>query len=103
MIKSELITLISSKQPHLQHKDVELAINNIIDVLIHSVAHGERIEIRGFGGFSMVLHKARISRNPKTGEAVSVPDRHVVHFKPGLDMRDRVNASRLNYPTIRDL
>ena len=100
MIKSELITLISSKQAHLQHKDVELAINHIIDVLIHSVVQGERIEIRGFGGFSTVLHKARMGRNPKTGEAVSVPDRHVVHFKPGLDMRDRVNASRLHYPTI---
>ena len=102
MTKSELITLIGTKQPHLQPKDVELAINNVIDTLIDSIANAERIEIRGFGGFTTVPRKARMGRNPKTGEPVSVPNRHAVHFKPGLDMRYKVNESKLVYPNIKD-
>jgi integration host factor subunit beta len=71
--------------------------------LTTAVANGERIEIRGFGGFSTIHRKARIGRNPKTGESVSVPNRHTVHFKPGLDLRNRVNASKQAFPTIKDL
>ncbi len=103
MTKSELIAMLASKQPHLLQKDVDLAVNSIIEILTSAVANGERIEIRGFGGFSTVPRQARIGRNPKTGESVSVPSRHAVHFKPGLDLRDRVNASRLAYPTILDI
>lgn len=103
MTKSELIAMLASKQPHLLQKDVDLAVNNIIEILTTAVANGERIEIRGFGGFSTVPRQARIGRNPKTGESVCVPNRHAVHFKPGLDLRDRVNASRLDYPTNLDV
>ncbi len=103
MIKSELIGALAAKQAHLLQKDVELAVNTIIDVLTTAVAHGERIEIRGFGGFSTIPRKARIGRNPKTGEHVSLPSRHAVHFKPGLDLRNRVNASKQAFHTIKDL
>ena len=103
MTKSELIERTSLKLPHLMQRDVELAINVIIDAMIHHLARGERIEIRGFGGFSTIPRKARMGRNPKTGESVSLPSRHTVHFKPGLDLRNRVNASKLAFPTIKDL
>ena len=103
MIKSELIGVLATKQASLLPEDVELAVNTIIEVLISTVATGERIEIRGFGGFSTIPRQARIGRNPKTGESVSLPNRHTVHFKPGLDLRDRVNASKLALPTIKDL
>lgn len=103
MIKSELIVALAAKQATLLQEDVGLAVNTIIEVLTTAVATGERIEIRGFGGFSTIPRQARIGRNPKTGESVSVPNRHAVHFKPGLDLRNRVNASKLAFPTIKDL
>jgi len=102
MTKSELITLIAAKQQHLNQRDVEIAVNTIILTLTNSVASQERIEIRGFGGFTTLDRKTRIGRNPKTGEAVRVPNRRVVHFKPGLDLRNKVTASRLEYK-ISDL
>ncbi|AMK75951.1 MULTISPECIES: integration host factor subunit beta [Methylomonas] len=95
MTKSELIAAISNKQPHLLQTDVELAINNILDVLTTTLANGERIEIPGFGGFSMVRRDPRTGRNPKTGEMVSIPQRAALNFKPGLDLRQKVDASRL--------
>jgi integration host factor subunit beta len=103
MIKSELIGVLATKQATLLPEDVELAVNTIIEVLNSTVATGERIEIRGFGGFSTIPRQARMGRNPKTGESVSLPSRHTVHFKPGLDLRNRVNASKLALPTIKDL
>jgi integration host factor subunit beta len=102
MTKSELIALISNKQSHLLSKDVELAINTILQTMTDTVAIGERIEIRGFGSFNTVEHEARIGRNPKTGEAITVPNRHAVHFKPGLEMRHNVNVSRTKFK-ISDL
>ena len=102
MTKSELIAMMASKQPHLHLKDVDLAVNSIIAVLTTTLANGERIEIRGFGGFSTTSRAARIARNPKTGEAVSIPNRHLLHFKPGLDLRQKVNASRVTFKVIKD-
>jgi integration host factor subunit beta len=103
MTKSELIAMLASKQPLLPHKDVTLAIDAIIQTLTEAVAAGQRIEIRGFGGFSTNLRPARHGRNPKTGEAVPVPVRRSLHFKPGMDMRQRVDESRLKYQVVRDL
>jgi integration host factor subunit beta len=103
MTKSELMGVLASKHSTLLQVDVELAVNTIIDVLSTAVAQGERIEIRGFGGFSTIPRKARIARNPKTGKSVSLPSRYAIHFKPGLDLRNRVNASKLAFPTIKDL
>ncbi len=103
MTKSELIAAIANKQPHLLQRDVELAINNILDVLTTTIADGGKIEIRGFGGFSTVHRDPRMGRNPKTGETVSLPRRRTLHFKPGLNLRDKVNASALQNKIIKDV
>jgi len=91
--KSELIEKISLKQNHLAHKDIELSIKSIIEQMSTALAKGDRIEIRGFGSFSLHFRPPRIGRNPKTGDAVSLPGKHVPHFKPGKDLRERVNQS----------
>ena len=94
MTKSELIDSLAKQQPHLDHKDVELAVNGIIEHMCHSLSTGDRIEVRGFGSFSLHYRAAQMGRNPKTGEAVSLTPRYAPHFKPGKELRDRVNASR---------
>ncbi|MEL7285474.1 MAG: integration host factor subunit beta [Pseudomonadota bacterium] len=94
MTKSELIEMIARKQRHLPAKDVELAVKHLLDLMSDSLSQGERIEIRGFGSFSLHYRPPRLGRNPKTGAAVSLSGKHVPHFKPGKDLRDRVNASR---------
>ncbi|MGY6275715.1 integration host factor subunit beta [Methylomonas sp. MgM2] len=103
MTKSELIESLVLKLPHLQQRDVDLAVNSLIHHMITNLANGGRIEIRGFGGFSITERVARMGRNPKTGEQVSLPNRYTTHFKPGLDLRERVNSSKEKYPTIKDL
>ena len=97
MTKSELIEAISRKQKHLTAKDVELAVQHLLDLMSDSLATGQRIEIRGFGSFSLHYRPPRIGRNPKTGEAVALSGKYVPHFKPGKDLRERVNAS-LHFP-----
>lgn len=94
MNKSELIELIARRQSQFNQKDVELAVNQILDSMIDSLSQGERIEIRGFGSFSLHHRKARIGRNPRTGEKVELGDKHVPHFKPGKLLREEVNASK---------
>ena len=93
MTKSELIEVLSSKQSHLAVKDVELAVKMIIEYMAQSLSNGERIEIRGFGSFSLHYREPRKGRNPKTGETVDLVGKYVPHFKPGKEMRERVNAS----------
>lgn len=94
MTKSELIELIARKQTQFSQKDVEIAVNKILDSMIHTLSQGERIEIRGFGSFSLHHRKARVGRNPKTGETVRLSDKRVPHFKPGKSLRERVDASK---------
>ncbi|WP_440995925.1 integration host factor subunit beta [Arhodomonas sp. SL1] len=96
MTKSELIELIADRQQHLPHKDVELAVKTLLEQMSEALASGERIEIRGFGSFSLHRRPPRIGRNPKTGEAVALPGKYVPHFKPGKEMRERVNDGRDN-------
>jgi integration host factor subunit beta len=91
MTKSELIEIISAKQKHLPAKDVELAVKQLLEIMSDALATGERIEIRGFGSFSLHFRPPRQGRNPKTGEAVALAGKHVPHFKPGKDLRERVN------------
>ncbi|MEI6459231.1 MAG: integration host factor subunit beta [Pseudomonadota bacterium] len=91
MTKSELIEIITFKQKSLPAKDVELAVKQMLDIMGDSLATGERIEIRGFGSFALHFRPARQGRNPKTGEAVSLQGKYVPHFKPGKDLRERVN------------
>ena len=93
MTKSELIERIAARQVQLSTKDVELAVKCVIDQMVNGLASGKRIEIRGFGSFSLHYRAARVGRNPKTGEQVQLAGKHVPHFKPGKEMRDRVNDS----------
>lgn len=91
MTKSELIAALSASQPQLQPRDVELAVKELLEQMSAALAAGERIEVRGFGSFSLHYRPPRVGRNPKTGEAVHVPDKFVPHFKPGKELRERVN------------
>ena len=93
MTKSELIELIAANQSQLSPKDVELAVKTMIGQMSETLASGHRIEIRGFGSFSLHYRAPRIGRNPKTGESVGLSGKYVPHFKPGKDLRDRVNDS----------
>ncbi len=92
MTKSELIEILANKQTQLAYKDVELAVKTILEHMVGTLAEGERIEIRGFGSFSLHYRPSRVGRNPKTGDSVTLGDKHVPHFKPGKELRERVNA-----------
>ncbi|MES1927781.1 integration host factor subunit beta [Salinisphaera dokdonensis CL-ES53] len=93
MTKSELIERLVQRQAHMSHRDVELAVKLLLDDVIAELASGGRVEIRGFGSFSVHHRPARRGRNPKTGEAVDIPRKYVPHFKPGKELRERVNTS----------
>mgnify|MGYP005742469991 FL=1 len=91
MTKSELIERLAESQSQLTAKDMELAVKLILDQMADSLARGERIEIRGFGSFSLHYRAPRIGRNPKTGEQVALSGKYAPHFKPGKELRERVN------------
>ncbi len=93
MTKSELIERIVDRQNQLSVKDVELAIKTMLDHMAESLADGERIEIRGFGSFSLHYRSPRVGRNPKTGESVTLDGKYVPHFKPGKELRESVNVA----------
>ena len=93
MTKSELVEVIASKQTQLSVRDVELAVKTLIDLMSNTLSSGQRIEIRGFGSFSLHYRASRLGRNPKTGESVSLDAKFVPHFKPGKELRDKVNDS----------
>ena len=93
MTKSELIEVLAHKKNAVPFKDVEQAVKAILEQMSEALANGERIEIRGFGSFSLHYRPERIGRNPKTGAAVSLPGKYVPHFKPGKELRERVNSS----------
>lgn len=93
MTKSELIERIALRLDQLPVKDVELAVKVMLDTMSDVLAQGERIEIRGFGSFSLHYRAPRTGRNPKTGDAVALAGKYVPHFKPGKELRDRVNRS----------
>ena len=98
MTKSELIEKIVSRQPQLSSKDIELAVKTLLDQMSLSLSSGERIEIRGFGSFSLHYRAPRTGRNPKTGETVELQGKYVPHFKPGKELRDQVNESLNEIP-----
>ncbi|MDH3673262.1 MAG: integration host factor subunit beta [Gammaproteobacteria bacterium] len=93
MTKSELISLLAAGQPQLDYRDVELAVKELLAQMSASLASGDRIEVRGFGSFSLHYRPPRVGRNPKTGASVAVSDKYVPHFKPGKELRERVNGS----------
>ena len=91
MIKSELIQLIAQKNPHLYHRDVERIINTIFDEIIVALSRGDRVELRGFGAFSVKSRNARQGRNPRTGNSVAVDAKRIPFFKTGKELRDQLN------------
>jgi integration host factor subunit beta len=92
MIRSELIQKIADDNPHLYQRDVERIVNTIFEEIIDAMARGDRVELRGFGAFSVKKRDARIGRNPRTGETVQVEEKHVPFFKTGKLLRDRLNG-----------
>ncbi|KIN75803.1 integration host factor subunit beta [Sulfitobacter mediterraneus] len=92
MIRSELIQKIADDNPHLYQRDVERIVNTIFDEITSAMAQGDRVELRGFGAFSVKKRDARVGRNPRTGEAVNVEEKHVPFFKTGKLLRDRLNG-----------
>lgn len=92
MTKSELISKLAMRYPQLVTKDAELAVKTILDAMALSLSQSERIEIRGFGSFSLNYRPPRVGRNPKTGGKVNVPEKYVPHFKAGKELRERVDA-----------
>jgi integration host factor subunit beta len=97
MIKSELVLRIAEQNPHLYQRDVENIVNAILDEITRALAEGNRVELRGFGAFSVKKREARTGRNPRTGETVSVAEKAVPVFKTGKEMRQRLNAT----PVVR--
>lgn len=94
MTKSELIEALARRQSHLAYKDVELAVKSLLEQMSQALATGQRIEIRGFGSFSLHFRPPRVGRNPKTGASVGLPGKHVPHFKPGKELRERVDQNK---------
>ena len=92
MIRSELIQKVAEENPHLYQRDVEKIVNTIFEEIIGAMAKGQRVELRGFGAFSVKKRDARTGRNPRTGEAVQVEQKHVPFFKTGKLLRDRLNG-----------
>lgn len=92
MIKSELVQKIADKSPHLYHRDIERIVNTILDEVINAMKDGDRIELRGFGAFSVKSRNARMGRNPRTGSSVEVIAKRVPFYKTGKELRERLNA-----------
>jgi integration host factor subunit beta len=93
MIRSELIQKIADENLHLYQRDVERIVNTIFDEVTSAMSRGDRVELRGFGAFSVKQRDARVGRNPRTGETVSVEEKHVPFFKTGKLLRDRLNGN----------
>ncbi|WP_416308407.1 integration host factor subunit beta [Neptunicella sp. SCSIO 80796] len=93
MTKSELIERLAAKAQQLPAKEVESAVKEMLEQMAQTLQKGERIEIRGFGSFSLHFRAPRVGRNPKTGETVKLDGKYVPHFKPGKELRERVNEN----------
>jgi integration host factor subunit beta len=92
MTKSELIQRLAQRNPHLFQRDVERIVSTVFDEITEALARGDRVELRGFGAFSVKQRGARVGRNPRTGEAVEVEEKSVPFFKTGKELRDRLNT-----------
>ena len=92
MVKSELIARLAEENPHLYQRDIERFVSTIFEEISRALAHGDRVELRGFGAYSVKRRAARQARNPRTGEAVYVAEKHVPFFKTGKELRQRLNG-----------
>jgi integration host factor subunit beta len=98
MTRSELIAQLAQSNPHLRQPDVELIVSTIFDEITEALSRGDRVELRGFGAFSIKKRDPRTGRNPRTGTAVEVSAKAVPYFKPGKELRERVNGGPLQAP-----
>ncbi|HYM33288.1 MAG TPA: integration host factor subunit beta [Candidatus Cybelea sp.] len=93
MIKSELILRLAERNPHLYQRDIERIVSTVFDEVANALARGDRVELRGFGAFSVKQRPARVGRNPRTGDAVHVAEKHIPFFKTGKELRERLNQT----------
>ena len=93
MIKSELVARLTARYPHLYHRDVERIVTTVLDEIASALAAGDRVELRGFGAFSVKVRPARQGRNPRTGETVAVEEKRVPFFRTGKELRERLNGN----------
>lgn len=93
MTRSDLVDALAAQFEHLPHRDADMVVKAILEAMTESLVQGHRIEIRGFGSFSMNHRPARVGRNPRTGDSVQIPEKRVIHFKPGKGLREAVDAS----------
>ncbi len=98
MVKSELINKLTATLTHLPEQHITQGINQMLGLMTHALVEGRRIEIRGFGSFSLHKRAPRHAHNPKTGEKITTKSKRTPHFKPGKELRARVDNSRLSYP-----
>src|SRR5438477_1396877 len=101
MTKSELVQRLAEANPHLYQRDVEVIVTAIFDEIAAALARGDRVELRGFGAFSVKRRDARVGRNPRTGDSVEVAEKHVPFFKTGKLLRDRLNHARAHRSSCR--
>ncbi|MEZ5774537.1 MAG: integration host factor subunit beta [Hyphomicrobiaceae bacterium] len=101
MIKSELIQRIAAANPHLTHRDVERIVNVVLDEIVSALARGDRVELRGFGAFTVKHRQPRQGRNPRTGTPVEVDEKYVPFFKTGKELRERLNRDTTEKPAQR--
>ena len=92
MIKSQLVARLTQRYPHLYHRDVERIVSTVLDAITNALAQGHRVELRGFGAFSVKSRPARVGRNPRTGEAVTVSEKRAPFFRTGKELRERLNV-----------
>lgn len=100
MTRSDLVSTLAEQFPQLTHRDAELAVKAILDAMSEALAKGHRIEIRGFGSFSVTRRPPRTGRNPRSGEQVDIPEKRVPHFKPGKALRETIHQSAEHQPLI---
>ncbi len=91
MTKSELIQRLAKKYPHLYQRDIEVLVSTVLGEISNALADGNRVELRGFGAFSVRKREARAARNPKNGEVVNIGERHAIYFRTGKELRERIN------------
>ena len=103
LTRSDLVEELAARFAHLNQRDAELAVKTLLDALSDALVRGQRIEVRGFGSFTVTHRPPRLGRNPRTGEAVQIPEKRVPHFKPGKALREAVDGRLAKPARVRDI